>query len=156
MKTKPDHGEIVSRHILDLLPHRYPFLLVDRVLDMEPMVRIHAIKSVSINEPFFQGHFPTYPVMPGVLILEAMAQAGGILVIKSLPEEDTKGKLFLFSGMEKVRFRRPVFPGDQLHLHVRYLKHKLGLWKFEAEAHVDERVVAEAILTATIAPREDD
>ncbi|NLW80214.1 MAG: 3-hydroxyacyl-ACP dehydratase FabZ [Desulfovibrionales bacterium] len=155
MLTKPESGEIVSRDILDLLPHRYPFLLVDRVLSFEPMKSIHAIKSVSINEPFFQGHFPSYPVMPGVLILEALAQAGGIMVIKSLPPEDTVGRIFLFTGMEKVRFRRPVFPGDQLHLHVTYERHKMMMWKTNGKAMVDGKVVAEGILTASVVPRED-
>lgn len=155
MLTKPDSGEIVSKDILDLLPHRYPFLLVDRVLSFEPMKSIHAVKCVSINEPFFQGHFPAYPVMPGVLILEALAQAGGIMVIKSLAPEDTLGKIFMFTGMEKVRFRRPVFPGDKLHLHVTYERHKLGLWRTNATAMVDEKVVTQGILTASVVPRED-
>ena len=154
MLTKPDTGEIVSRDILDLLPHRYPFLMVDRVLSFEPMKYIHAIKGVTINEPFFQGHFPAYPVMPGVLILEALAQAGGILVIKNLPPEETSDKIFLFTGMEKVRLRRPVFPGDQLHLHVTYERHKLGMWKTNAKALVNDKVAAEGILTASIVPRE--
>lgn len=154
MMTKPDAGEIVCQDILDLLPHRYPFLMVDRVLSLEPMKYIHAIKCVTINEPFFQGHFPAYPVMPGVLILEALAQAGGILVIKSLPPEETTNKIFLFTGMEKVRLRRPVFPGDQLHLHVTYVRHKLGLWKTNSKAIVDGKVVAEGILTASIVARE--
>lgn len=154
MLTKPDTGEIVSRDILDLLPHRYPFLMVDRVLSFEPMKYIHAIKGVTINEPFFQGHFPAYPVMPGVLILEALAQAGGILVIKSLPPEETSDKIFLFTGMEKVRLRRPVFPGDQLHLHVTYERHKLGMWKTNAKAIVNDKLAAEGILTASIVPRE--
>ncbi len=154
MLTKPEYGEIVSRDILDLLPHRYPFLMVDRVLSFEPMKSIHAIKGVTINEPFFQGHFPAYPVMPGVLILEALAQAGGILVIKSLPPAETTDKIFLFTGMEKVLLRRPVFPGDQLHLHVTYERHKLGMWKTNAKAVVNEKTVAEGILTASIVPRE--
>lgn len=155
MTSKSRQGEIISRDIMDLLPHRYPFLLVDRVLSFEPMKFIHAIKNVSINEPFFQGHFPFYPVMPGVLILEALAQAGGIMVIKSLAQEETTGKIFLFTGMEKVRFRRPVFPGDQLHLHATYERHKLTLWKTVGKAMVDDKVVAEGILTASIVPRED-
>lgn len=155
MISKPETGEIVSRDILDLLPHRYPFLMVDRVIAFEAMKSIHAIKSVTINEPFFQGHFPAYPVMPGVLILEALAQAGGILVIKSLPPEDTSNKIFLFTGMEKVRLRRPVFPGDRLHLHVNYERHKLGMWKTNAKALVNDKIVAEGILTASIVPRED-
>ena len=113
----PVQGEIVSREIMDVLPHRYPFLMVDRVLEVEPFKCLKAIKSVTINEPFFQGHFPSYPVMPGVLILEALAQAGAILVIKSIPEQ-MDGKIFLFTGIEKVRFKKSVFPGDQLVLEV--------------------------------------
>jgi 3-hydroxyacyl-[acyl-carrier-protein] dehydratase len=147
-------GEIVSVEILDLLPHRYPFLLVDRILHYEPMQYAEAIKAVTLNEPFFQGHFPSYPVMPGVLILESLAQTGGILVAKSIPES-MDNKMFLFTGIEKVRFRRSVFPGDVLHLHVRYLKRKLNLWKIQAEAKVDGKLAAQGILTAAIVDRED-
>lgn len=107
MITKPDQGEIVSRDILDLLPHRYPFLLVDRVLSFEPMKSVHAIKSVSINEPFFQGHFPSYPVMPGVLILEALAQAGGIMVIKSLPRRTLSARFFFSPAWKKCGSAAP-------------------------------------------------
>ncbi|WP_456324947.1 3-hydroxyacyl-ACP dehydratase FabZ [Desulfonauticus submarinus] len=147
-------GEIVSKDILDLLPHRYPFLLVDRVLEYQPFKYIKAIKCVSINEPFFQGHFPSYPVMPGVLILEALAQAGGILVMKSIPEK-VENKIFLFTGMEKVRFRKSVFPGDMLSLEVSYEKHKLNLWKMNGNALVNGQVAAQGILSAAIVPRED-
>ncbi|MBT8763272.1 3-hydroxyacyl-ACP dehydratase FabZ [Desulfohalobiaceae bacterium Ax17] len=148
----PSHGEIVTKDILNLLPHRYPFLLVDRVLEFEPFKYLKAIKSVTINEPFFQGHFPAFPVMPGVLILESLAQAGGILVVKSIPEK-MEGKIFLFTGIEKVRFRRSVFPGDQMVLEVGYERHKLNLWKMNAKALVDDKVVAQGILTAAIADR---
>ncbi len=151
---KPDNGEIVSKDILDLLPHRYPFLLVDRVLEFAPMDHIEVIKGVTMNEPFFQGHFPEYPVMPGVLILEAMAQAGGILVVKSIPEQ-MQNKIFLFTGIEKVKFRQSVFPGDLLHLNVKYLKHKLNLWKIQGIASVNGKKVAEGLLTAAVVNRED-
>ena len=152
--TTPQTVSMDIQRILRLLPHRYPFLLVDRVVECVPGSHIRAYKNVTFNEPFFQGHFPAYPVMPGVLILEALAQAGGILVIKSLPPEETSDKIFLFTGMEKVRLRRPVFPGDQLHLHVTYERHKLGMWKTNAKALVNDKVAAEGILTASIVPRE--
>jgi 3-hydroxyacyl-[acyl-carrier-protein] dehydratase len=148
----PEQGEIVSKKIMDLLPHRYPFLMVDRVLEVEPFKYLKAIKSVTINEPFFQGHFPSYPVMPGVLILEALAQAGGILVMKSIPEE-MEGKLFLFTGIEKVRFKKSVFPGDQLMLEVFYEKHKLNLWKMSGKATVNGQLVAQGILSAAVADK---
>lgn len=147
-------GEIVSKDILDFLPHRYPFLLVDRVLAFEPLQSLTAIKNVTVNEPCFQGHFPGYPVMPGVLILEALAQAGGILVLKSKPA-DPKKKIFLFAGVEKVRFRKPVFPGDQLRLEIIYVAHKLNLWKMDGKAFVDDTLVAEGRLTAAMVDRED-
>ena len=148
----PEQGEIVSKKIMDLLPHRYPFLMVDRVLEVEPFKYLKAIKSVTINEPFFQGHFPSYPVMPGVLILEALAQAGGILVMKSIPEE-MEGKVFLFTGIEKVRFKKSVFPGDQLMLEVFYEKHKLNLWKMSGKATVNGQLVAQGILSAAVADK---
>ncbi|MFV0422911.1 3-hydroxyacyl-ACP dehydratase FabZ [Oleidesulfovibrio sp.] len=142
------------RQILGLLPHRYPFLLVDRVLDYTPGESIIAMKNVTMNEPFFQGHFPEVPVMPGVLIMEALAQAGGILVVKST-DTSVEGKLFLFTGMEKVRFRKPVYPGDTLELHCRLLRHKLKLWKMEGKAYVDGKLAAEAEMTAAVMNKED-
>lgn len=142
------------RQILGLLPHRYPFLLVDRVLDYTPGECIIAVKNVTMNEPFFQGHFPDVPVMPGVLIMEALAQAGGILVVKST-DTSVEGKLFLFTGMERVRFRKPVYPGDRLELHCRLLRHKLKLWKMEGKAYVDGQLAAEAEMTAAVMNRED-
>ena len=150
----PEQGEIVSKKIMDLLPHRYPFLMVDRVLEIEPFKYLKAIKSVTINEPFFQGHFPSYPVMPGVLILEALAQAGAILVIKSIPEQ-MDGKIFLFTGIEKVRFKKSVFPGDQLVLKVFYERHKLNLWKMSGKATVNGKLVAQGVLSAAIVDRGD-
>ncbi len=140
------------RKILELLPHRFPFLLVDRVLEFEKGKSLVAIKNVTINEPYFQGHFPNYPVMPGVLIVEAMAQAGGILTINSM-DNVPEGKLFLFSGIEKVRFRRPVYPGDQLILKAFYLKHKMNIWKMKTEAWVEDKLTTDGVLTAALVDR---
>ena len=151
MKTA-DLG-LVTTQILRLLPHRYPFLLVDRVISFEPDTRLEAIKNVSINEPYFQGHFPDYPVMPGVLIVEALAQAGGILVIKSQPDLP-EGKIFLFSGIEKMRFRKPVYPGDTLHLHAFSLRQRQNIWKMQAEARVDDNIAAQGVLTAAMVDRD--
>ena len=134
--------------IIKVLPHRYPFLLVDRITEFELGKRIVGIKNVSINEPFFQGHFPENPVMPGVLMIEAMAQAGGILAFASLPE-DMHGMLVYFMAIDKVKFRRPVVPGDQLVLDVTYLKKSSWAVKLACQATVDERKVSEAELTAT-------
>ncbi len=133
--------------ILTLLPHKYPFLLVDRVLEFEPAKRIIAIKNVTVNEPFFQGHFPSRPIMPGVIILEAMAQAGGILAFKSFP--GMKGSVF-FTGIDGARFRKPVTPGDQLRFDVAVVKHRREIWVFEAKAYVEDDVVAEARIMAML------
>lgn len=154
MADKLENIEIQSADILKLLPHRYPFLLVDRVLEFKPGVELLALKNVTLNEPFFQGHFPDYPVMPGVLIVEALAQAGGILVIKS-QNMISQDKIFLFSGIEKLRFRKQVYPGDQLLLHVSYLRQKMNIWKMQAEARVQDVVAAQGILTAALVHRED-
>ena len=133
--------------IMELLPHRYPFLLVDRILEMEPNQRVVGLKNVTINEPFFQGHFPNQPVMPGVLIIEAMGQAGGVLAASALPEED-QGQLIIFMGMDKVRFRKPVVPGDQLIFELKILKQRRKILKMSGVATVDGQVVAEAELMA--------
>ncbi len=145
------------RKILDLLPHRYPFLLVDRVTELVPAVSVKAYKCVSFNEPFFQGHFPGLPVMPGVLIVEAMAQASGFIVLGSseLDDESRKHKLFLFTGIEKVRFRRPVYPGDRLDMEATLIRHKLKLWKMDCHAYVDGQLAAEAQLTAAVTDRSE-
>jgi len=135
--------------IMALLPHRYPFLMVDRVLEIVRGERILAVKNVSINEPFFQGHFPIQPIMPGVLILEALAQAGGVIAFDSLPEEK-RGTPVYFMGMDKVKFRKPVVPGDQLMLDVRVLRARGKVIKLAGVARVDEQVVAEAELMATL------
>jgi len=134
--------------IMQFLPHRYPFLLVDRVLELEPGVRIVALKNVTINEPFFQGHFPGQPVMPGVLIIEAMAQAGGLLAYESGPA-DKHGQLIYFMGMDKVRFRKPVVPGDQLIFEARIIKMRTKVAKMAGTAFVDDQLVAEAELMAS-------
>ncbi|NLW56260.1 MAG: 3-hydroxyacyl-ACP dehydratase FabZ [Firmicutes bacterium] len=129
--------------IKELLPHRYPFLLVDRVLSMEPRRRISALKNVTNNEEYFNGHFPERPVMPGVLIIESMAQAAGLAL---LVEEEHRGKIPFFTGIDKARFRRPVVPGDQLQLEVELLRVKGNVCKAKGEALVDGRVAAEAEL----------
>ncbi len=135
--------------IMSCLPHRYPFLLVDRVIDFQEGKEITAIKNVTINEPFFQGHFPGHPIMPGVLIVEAMAQVGGILAFKSNPE-NAEGKVVYFMGIDKARFRKPVVPGDQVRIVLTVLKQRRAIWKFKGEAFVDDNLVAEAELMATI------
>lgn len=137
------------KKIMSLLPHRFPFLLVDRVLECEPGSYILAYKNVSFDEPFFQGHFPDIPIMPGVLILEALAQAGGLLAASSL-EDNLAGKLFLFTGLDKVKFRRQVVPGDRLDLKCFNMRMKLNLCKMEAIASVDGAVAAEAHITAAL------
>ena len=135
------------KEIIRLLPHRYPFLLVDRILEGEKMKSLVGLKNVSINEPFFQGHFPSEPIMPGVLILEGMAQAGGILAYYSM-QEMIGEKLVYFAGIDKVRFRRPVVPGDQLIYEVEVIKQKGKIWKMAGKAKVDDKVAAEAELMA--------
>ena len=132
--------------VLEHLPHRYPFLLVDRVLECEPGKSIHAYKNVTINEPFFLGHFPHHPVMPGVLIMEALAQAAGILSFKTEDKKPTQSDVFYFAGIDDARFKRPVMPGDQLHLHVEIERQMRGVWKFKGEARVDGQLAAEARL----------
>ena len=132
--------------ILKHLPHRYPFLLVDRVLSCEPGKSIHAYKNVSINEPFFVGHFPHHPVMPGVLIMEALAQAAGILSFKTMGELPSDDSVFYFVGIDNARFKKPVSAGDQLHFHVEITRQMRGIWKYRAVAKVDDEIVAEAEL----------
>ena len=132
--------------ILEHLPHRYPFLLVDRVVDLVPGKSIHAYKNVTINEPFFVGHFPHHPVMPGVLIMEALAQAAGILSFKTMESKPDANSVFYFVGIDECRFKKPVMPGDQLHLHVVIERQMRGIWKYKAEARVDGQIVAEAKL----------
>lgn len=135
--------------VLSLLPHRYPFLMIDKVLEFEPDKRLLALKNVSFNEPYFAGHFPIRPVMPGVLIIEAMAQATGLLAMESRPAEVGEKALFYLVGIDNARFKQPVEPGAQLLLEVRVLHVKRGIWKFAGEAKVDEKIVATAVIMCT-------
>jgi 3-hydroxyacyl-[acyl-carrier-protein] dehydratase len=135
--------------IMKLLPHRYPFLLIDKMIDMDGEESGTAIKNVTINEPFFQGHFPDKPVMPGVLLVEAMAQAAGALVLNHLGD-DYAGKLVFFMSIDKARFRKPVLPGDVVHFHVKLSNKRPPVWKYWAEAHVDGKKVAEAEIGAML------
>jgi beta-hydroxyacyl-ACP dehydratase FabZ len=137
------------KKIMDILPHRYPFLLIDRIIEIIPGEKIVALKNVTINEPFFQGHFPGVPIMPGVLIVEAMGQAGGILAFSSAPQEN-KNAILYFMGMDKVRFRKPVVPGDQLLIEAKILKQRSKAIKMSGIATVEEKLVAEAELMASI------
>jgi UDP-3-O-[3-hydroxymyristoyl] N-acetylglucosamine deacetylase/3-hydroxyacyl-[acyl-carrier-protein] dehydratase len=138
--------------IARILPHRYPFLLIDKIVDLSPGEKVAAIKCVTINEPFFQGHFPGYPIMPGVLVLEAMGQAGGVLLLNTVDNPETK--LVFFTGLDKVRWRKQVRPGDQLYFQVEMEFFKKGLCKMHGKAYVDDSVVAEAELSAVVVNRE--
>jgi 3-hydroxyacyl-[acyl-carrier-protein] dehydratase len=137
------------RRILQMIPHRYPMLMVDKVVDMQLDRSAVGIKNVSINEPFFQGHFPSEPVMPGVLIVEAMAQTAAVLVVATYGQE-SEGKLVYFMSIDDVRFRRPVFPGDRLELHVEKVQSRASVWKFSGKAMVEGKVAAEATFAAMI------
>ena len=137
--------------ILGLLPHRYPFLLIDRVVEFEPTKRLVAIKNVTINEPFFQGHFPGYPIMPGVLVVEAMAQAGGMIMMAEIPDRDKK--LVVFTGIERAKFGRPVTPGDQLRIEVEVLSMRTRAGRILGRAMVDGKLACEATLTCQVVPR---
>ena len=146
--SEPFHADIQT--ILRILPHRYPFLLVDRVLEIEKGVRIKALKNVTINEPFFMGHFPHRPVMPGVLILEAMAQAAALLSFASMDQDPGDDTVVYFAGIDGARFKRPVEPGDQLILEATIDRAKAGIYKYKGRALVDGLVVAEAELMCTM------
>ena len=140
--TDPQTMDI--RRILSLLPHRYPFLLVDRVLECTPGESLVAVKNVTVNEPYFPGHFPGQPVLPGVIIIEALAQAAGLLAFATVGADAGHHSTFYFVGIDKARFRRPVVPGDQLMLRVRLARRIRDIWKFEVEAEVDGQRAAEA------------
>ena len=140
--------------VMKFLPHRYPFLLLDRMYDMNGDESCIGLKNVTINEPFFQGHFPQYPVMPGVLIIEGLAQTAGALCVSSLGE-DYKAELVCFMGIDKAKFRKPVLPGSQLHYHVRKIRNRGRVWRFYGEAKVDGAVVAEAEISAMLADTAD-
>ena len=141
------------QEIMETIPHRYPFLLVDKIVEMEIGKRVVGIKNVTMNEPFFQGHFPGHPIMPGVLILEAMAQAGGVLALKSVPPEEVKNKVIYFMSIDKAKFRKPVIPGDQLRFELEQIKQRANIRAYSAKATVDGAVVAEAELMAMIVDR---
>jgi len=145
-KTTLDIGEV-----LKILPHRYPFLLIDRVLELVRMKKIVALKNVSITDPFFQGHFPDKPIMPGVLIVEAIAQAGGLLLLTEVANRDEM--LMVFTGIEKARFRRPVVPGDQLRIEVEVRAWRVTAARLEGKAYVNGKVAAESTVTCRLVPR---
>ena len=145
-----DDGVMDQEAIKARLPHRYPFLLIDRVISLEPGHRIEAIKSITANEPFFQGHFPDHPVMPGVLILEVLAQAGALLMLDQI--EDPQSSVPLFAGVDRARFRRPVLPGDQLRAEVSLLRSRGSSCKLSGKAWVGEELAAEAEILAVLTP----
>jgi len=137
--------------IMSILPHRYPMLLIDRILELEPRTRIVALKNVSINEPQFAGHFPDYPIMPGVMMVEAIAQAGGALLLTEIP--DREDKLMVFTGIDSARFRKPVVPGDQLRIEVTVLNWRSNAVKMRGVATVDGKLACEAIVMCALTPR---
>jgi 3-hydroxyacyl-[acyl-carrier-protein] dehydratase len=150
--AQPARSTTMDIHeIMSLLPHRYPFLLIDRVVEMEPRQRIVAIKNVTINEPHFQGHFPDYPIMPGVLMVEAIAQAGGALLLSEIPDRDSK--LMVFTSIENARFRRPVTPGDQLRIEVSVLNWRSRAVKMAGSITVDGKLVCDAVVMCQVVPR---
>ncbi|HIA86165.1 MAG TPA: 3-hydroxyacyl-ACP dehydratase FabZ [Candidatus Marinimicrobia bacterium] len=138
--------------IMDIMAHRYPVLLIDKIVEMIPGEKVIGIKNVTVNEPYFQGHFPKRPVMPGVLIIEAMAQAGGFLILNTV--EDPLTKNMFFASIERARFRKPVVPGDQLRMELIMVKYRLNTCKIEGKAFVGDEVVAELAYTASVVPRE--
>ena len=146
-------GKIIDiNRVMQMIPHRYPFLMVDRVVNVVPNVSAVGIKNVTINEPYFQGHFPVHPIMPGVLIIETMAQTAAVLVVETLGEQ-ARGKLVYFMSVESARFRKPVIPGDRLFLNVFKERSRGNVWKFRAEAKVEEILVADATYVAMITER---
>ncbi len=150
MVNETETGKAVDiNRIMEMIPHRYPFLMVDKVVDIVANESAVGIKNVTINEPFFQGHFPQRPVMPGVLIIEAMAQTAAVLVVSTLGP-DSEGKLVYFMSVDEARFRKPVGPGDQLHIHVTKQRSRGNVWKFRAEAKVNDVLMAEATYAAMI------
>lgn len=147
-------GAMDIRRILELLPHRYPLLLVDRVLEMNGEKSIVCLKNVSANEPYFQGHFPGYPVMPGVLIIEGLAQTAAVLGISAIGQSD-EPQMIYFMGIERAKFRRPVVPGDTLHFHVEKVRSRGRVWRFRGEARVEGQIVTEADISAMIIDQAD-
>jgi 3-hydroxyacyl-[acyl-carrier-protein] dehydratase len=147
-----DKTNLDLQDILKILPHRFPFLLIDRITEIVRTKRIVALKNVTINEPFFAGHFPNFPIMPGVLVVEAMAQAGGVLLLTEFPDRDQK--LLLFTGIEKAKFRRPVVPGDQLRIDVDVLVWRGTAGRMQGKAYVNDKLACEAIITCRLLDRE--
>lgn len=145
--SNEDKVDIIS--VMEMIPHRYPILLVDRILEYVPGERAVGLKNVTFNEPHFQGHFPGWPVMPGVLIVEAMAQTAACLVVKTLGDE-AKGKVVYFMSIEEAKFRKPVTPGDSLHIHATVIQNRRNVWKFTGVAKVGDTVCAEAVFSAMI------
>jgi len=139
--------------IMSILPHRYPLLLIDRVIELEPKTRLVAIKNVTVNEPHFTGHFPDYPIMPGVMTIEAMAQAGGVLLLNEFTPEERASQLMVFTGIQEARFRKPVLPGDQMRIEVTILQRRSTMAKLKGEATVDGKLVSDATFTAALVPR---
>jgi 3-hydroxyacyl-[acyl-carrier-protein] dehydratase len=150
-QLQPQATTLDVNDIMAILPHRYPFLLIDRVVEIARMQRIVALKNVSINEPFFQGHFPGYPIMPGVLMVEAIAQAGGALLLTEVP--DRADKLMVFTGIERAKFRRPVVPGDQLRIEVEVLNWKTRAVRMQGNVFVEGKLVCEAVVMCQLVPR---
>jgi 3-hydroxyacyl-[acyl-carrier-protein] dehydratase len=156
-----DKGKAAASDVIDItgimkkIPHRYPMLLIDRVIDVVRGESCTGIKNVSVNEPFFQGHFPNHPIMPGVLIIEAMAQTAATLVVDSLTGVDAQTHIVYFMTIENARFRKPVMPGDQLHIKVKKDRHRGNVWKFRGEAFVEDVLCAEAVYTAMLVPDSD-
>src|SRR2546423_11233414 len=153
--AEPQSGITIDIHrIVEMIPHRYPFLMIDRLIDVIPGASATGIKNVTVNEPFFQGHFPGRPIMPGVLILEAMAQVGGVLAFKSVKMEGRP--VVYLTGVDKAKFRKPVVPGDQLRFEIEVLKKRPPFWKMQAKAYVESDVVCEAEMTAMVTEEKAD
>jgi 3-hydroxyacyl-[acyl-carrier-protein] dehydratase len=148
VEQKGSLSDLDILQIMELLPHRYPFLLIDKLVDLVPNESAVGIKNVTFNEPFFQGHFPGHPIMPGVLIIEAMAQTAACVVVQGMPKSDKR--LVYFMSVENARFRKPVVPGDQLRIHVKKERNRANVWRFTGEARVDGQLMAEATYTAMI------
>lgn len=152
--TEEKTNAIDINGIMKRIPHRYPFLLIEKVIDIVHGESCTGIKNVSVNEPFFQGHFPGHPIMPGVLIVEAMAQTAATLVVDSLQNVDSKSHVVYFMSVEEARFRKPVLPGDQLYIKVKKERNRGAVWKFRGDVFVDNALVAEAVFTAMLVPDE--